>query len=300
MDTSVADVLYQLAVEKLDTRLFRGMPNDWPNKHVFGGHIVAQAMEAADLTVLDSYKVHSLHSYFLRPGIAGQHVIYDVDPIREGASFCTRRVVATQNGEAIFTASISYHKGEAGVSHQVDMADVPQPEDLSKDEDYYEKVRARQGLSNSPRPVLPFDLRSIDRMDFENPQPKSSVTGYWLKLKDKLPKESAHARHAALLAYCSDFNFMSSNLRPHALIGRSERVKMMASLDHSIWFHSQDYAVDDWIYFQTDGQWADEGRCFARGSLYTRDGRMIASAAQEALVRLNRKSEANKHLYAQD
>jgi len=281
---TVQSILDDLAIERLDNLLFRGNPNEWPNKHVFGGHVVAQAMEAATLTIDESYRLHSLHSYFLRPGIAGQPIIYDVDPIRDGRSFCTRRVVAIQNGEAIFTMSVSFHVGEEGVSHQIDMPDVPKPEDLDDDEAYYARILRAFGKQPHNKPYMPFEMRSVDRMDLENPHPKDPVTGYWFKLKEEI--EAPQAVHTRLMAYISDFAFLSSNLRPHAMIPRDPRLKTVASLDHAMWFHRDNFRVDDWVYYKTEGYWSGKGRGLARGALYARDGRLLASTAQESLLRL--------------
>lgn len=281
---SVQTILDRLAVERLDNLLFRGMPNDWPNKHVFGGHVIAQAMEAAALTVEEGFRLHSLHSYFLRPGIADQPIIYDVDPIRDGRSFCTRRVVAIQNGEAIFTIAVSFHVGEEGVAHQIDMPDVPMPEELDDDEAYYSRILRAFGKEPKNRPYMPVEMRSVDRMDLENPQPKDPVTGYWFKLKDDI--DQPQAVHARMLAYISDFAFLSSNLRPHAMIPRDPRLKTVASLDHAMWFHRDNFRVDDWVYYKTEGYWTGKGRGLARGALYARDGRLLASTSQECLLRL--------------
>jgi acyl-CoA thioesterase-2 len=282
---TVEDLINQMAVEKLDRLLFKGEPNQWPNRHVFGGHVIAQAMEAVEQTVAPEYRMHSFHSYFLRPGIAGQPIIYDVDPIRDGRSFVTRRVVAIQNGEAIFTLAASFHVGEEGFSHQIDMPEVPMPEDLDDDEAYYSK--ALRALSTGPkklRPFLPFETRAISRMNLENPQPQDPVTGYWLKLKN--PINDDMSLHRRLLAYISDFAFLSSNLRPHAMIPRDPKLKTVASLDHAMWFHRNNFRADDWIYYKTEGYWTGKGRGLARGALYSRDGRLLASTAQESLLRL--------------
>ncbi|WP_417463878.1 acyl-CoA thioesterase [Kordiimonas sp.] len=283
---TVQPIIDALAVERLDNLLFRGDPNDWPNKHVFGGHILAQAMEAATLTVEPAYKLHSLHCYFLRPGIAGQPIIYDVDPIRNGRSFVTRRVVAIQNGEAIFTISVSFHVGETGVEHQIDMPHVPMPEELEDDEAYYARVLRAFGKQPKDKPFMPFEMRSIDRMDLENPAPKSPETGYWFKLKENI--DGDQALHGRLMAYISDFAFLSANLRPHAMIPRDPRLKTVASLDHAMWFHRENFRVDDWVFYRTDGYWTGKGRGLARGALYDRSGRLLASTSQEALLRLKK------------
>jgi len=285
---TLAQFTESLAVERLDRLLFRGQPNDWPNRHVFGGHVVAQAMEAAEKTVSEDYHLHSLHGYFLRPGIAGQPIIYDVDPIRDGRSFVTRRVVALQNSEAIFTLEASFHVGEEGVSHQIDMPDVPMPEDLDDDEAYYQKILRAFGAGNKTRPFWPFETRAIDRMDLDNMKPKDPVTGYWLRLKEPIGDDQA--LHRRLLAYISDFAFLSSNLRPHAMIPRDPRLKTVASLDHAMWFHRDNFRSDDWIFYKTEGYWSGKGRGLAKGALYARDGRLIASTAQESLLRLKKET----------
>jgi len=282
--SSVQPILDTLKIERLETLLFRGAPNDWPNKHVFGGHVIAQAMEAASMTVDASFRLHSLHSYFLRPGIAGQPIIYDVDPIRDGRSFATRRVVAIQNGEAIFTLAASFHVGEEGVAHQIDMPDVTRPEDLDDDEEYYARILRAFGKQPKNKLYMPFEMRSIDRMDLENPQPKSPITGYWFKLKEKIGDDQQ--LHGRLLAYISDFAFLSANLRPHAMIPRDPKLKTVASLDHAVWFHRDNFRVDEWVFYKTEGYWSGKGRGLARGALYCTDGRLIASTAQESLLRL--------------
>lgn len=277
-----------LKVERLDTLLFRGHPNDWPNRHVFGGHVVAQAMEAATQTVEPAYKLHSLHCYFLRPGIAGQPIIYNVDPIRNGRSFVTRRVVAIQNGEAIFNIALSYHVGEEGYAHQINMgSNVPRPENLDNDEDYDARLMETYCKESPTSFYMPFEMRSIDRLDPAKPEPKDPVTGgYWFRLKGHIDDDQL--LHTRLLAYISDFSFLSSSLRPHAMTPLDSRLKTVASLDHTMWFHQENFRVDDWIYYQTEGYWSGNGRGLARGALYTEDGTLLASTSQECLLRLKK------------
>ncbi|GHF26739.1 acyl-CoA thioesterase II [Kordiimonas sediminis] len=277
--------LAKLAIEKLDTNLFRGQPNDWPNRHVFGGHVVAQAILAATETVDDHFYLHSLHCYFLRPGIAGQDLIYDVDPIRNGRSFCTRRVNAIQNGEAIFSISLSFHIKEEGLVHQPVMPVVALPDDLLDDDIYFNKLlRPKDGPPIDRKSFFPFETRALEHLDIENPEPKSSSTGFWFKLIET-PDQTV-ALNAALLAYVSDMSFLSSTLRPHGLIPRHKRLKNVASLDHSIWLHETDFDLTDWVFYQTDGEWTGNGRGLARGRIFTHDGKHIASTSQEALIRL--------------
>ncbi|WP_374763661.1 acyl-CoA thioesterase [Yunchengibacter salinarum] len=276
-----------LGVERLDRLLFRGEPNKWQGGHVYGGHVVAQALEAAGLTVDAPYRLHAMHSYFLRPGRSDMPILYDVEAMRDGRSFATRRVVAVQDGKSIFSAAFNYHVPEDGLSHQIDMPDVPPPEDLGDDETYYARIlrhlAAKTGKSQE-RPYLPFEMRSVDRMDVENLTPKDPVCGYWLKLKEPLAADGA--LHARLLAYISDFNFLSANLRPHGMVPRHPRLKTLASLDHAMWFHAHDISLNDWVYYKTEGYWTGDARGLARGAIYSRAGTLIASTAQESLLRL--------------
>ena len=163
-------------------------------------------------------------------------------------------------------------------------ARVLQPEDLDDDEAYYSRVLKAFASKGKERPFFPFETRAIKRMNIDNPVPQSPVTGYWLKLKEPIGNDQK--LHRRLLAYISDFAFLSSNLRPHAMIPRDPKLKTVASLDHAIWFHSDNFRVDDWIYYKTEGYWTGKGRGLARGALYARDGNLLASTAQESLLRL--------------
>ncbi len=288
--TNVSSIIDGLKIERLDNLLFRGNPNEWPNKHVFGGHVIAQAIEAVTETVEEGFRLHSFHSYFMRPGIAGQPIIYDVDPIRDGRSFVTRRVVAIQNGEAIFSMSASFHVGEEGLEHQIDLSDVPSPDELESDEIYYTKVLKKLGKERGPSAFLPVEMRSIDRMDLLNPEPKNPVTGYWFKTKEPIGDDQL--LHNRMLAYVSDFGLISASMRPHAIIPRDPRLKTVASLDHAMWFHRDNFRVDEWVFYKTEGYWSGKGRGLARGALYARDGRLLASTAQEGLIRLTNEEKA--------
>ncbi|MBV1900207.1 MAG: acyl-CoA thioesterase II [Kordiimonadaceae bacterium] len=285
----VQNIIDSLAIEKLEKFMFRGNPNDWPSRHVFGGHVVAQAMAAADMTVGPEQTIHSIHCYFMRPGISRQPILYDVDPIRDGRSFATRRVLAVQNGEAIFAMTVSFHVGEEGVSHQIDMPEVPGPDALADGQEYFGHIVRNAGKKTDLRELLPFEWRAVDPMDPDNLQAKSPVTGHWLRLREKTIDDPA--LHARLLGYISDFSFLSSNLRPHALVPRSDALKTVASIDHTMWLHSNDFRMDEWIYYKTEGYWAGKGRGLSRGALYTQEGRLIASTAQESLLRLTQETK---------
>ncbi len=283
----VEKTLERLEIERLDTYLFRGLPNDWPNRHVFGGHVIAQALDAADQTVPENYKLHSMHCYFLRAGQADKPIIYEVDAIRDGRSFMTRRVTAIQDSRPIFTIASNYHIPEIGINHQIDLRAVTQPEDLEDDAKYIDRMLEKAGLerANPMWTIMPFEFRSTLRVDFLERKPADPIGGHWIRLREPIG-HIGESRLGRLLAFVSDYYLISSNMRPHAMITRDPRLKTTASLDHAMWFHDNDFDLDNWIYYKTEGAWTGHGRAFARGALYHRDGRLLASTAQEGLVRL--------------
>ena len=278
-----------IQLTQLDKYLFSGQPNAWPSGHVYGGHVLAQSMEAAMNTVSDSVHFHSMHAYFLRQGKAGRPIVYEVDPIRDGGSFCTRRVVAIQDGVAIFNTSLSFHKKEEGFSHQVDNVYIDtNPDDYEDDETFYKRHLTKRGLdADKLFPSLPFILRTLDRVNPDDPQPLDPNGGTWVKLKNHHPLNTdANIR---MLCYASDFGLMSACLRPHGMLGRDPRIGQMASLDHAFYLHDDDFDCNDWLFYKTEGNWAGGARVFSRGTFYTREGKMIASTTQEGLVRPKRK-----------
>ena len=284
---SLNDMLDTLQVEQLDKLLFRANSLPMPLASVFGGQVLAQALNAATRTVEPNRRAHSLHGYFLRPGIFEQPIIYDVDPIRDGGSFTTRRVVAKQNGKAIFNCSISFQIIEEGLSHQVDLPlDVPPPESLERDCDRLERLLAEGKGEGYRRPFVmtadTIDTRSYPPRPFFDPQPSEPVAGFWFKLADRL--DDNPVTHQTMLAFVSDWSFMSTGLRPHGI--QFNRSKFQgASLDHGLWFHS-DFRTDEWLYYHMDSPRSAHARNFNRGSVYTRDGVLVASAVQEGLMRL--------------
>lgn len=295
-------ILAELKLSSLAPRVFEGYPNNWPNRHVFGGHLVAQAMEAASLTLSDNYYIHAVKADFLRPGKFDQIIKYSVIPVRESRNFQTFQITACQKDTVIFIASVSIHKREKGLNHQSEIPfSIPRPESLENDEDYYARTNPTDKSKSRNSPFSPFDVRSIDRMDQKNPQAKSGITGHWFKLKQQLVKNLAENSaensdqnapqdcpplHSRLLAYCSDYGLLSSNLRPHAITLQKTRFKTVTSLDHSIWFTGADFRIDNWIFYQTEGFWAGQGRGLAKGTLFTSSGTIIASTMQDSLLRL--------------
>jgi acyl-CoA thioesterase-2 len=281
----VLDELVQLlALEKIEENLFRGQSQDLGWGTVFGGQVLGQALSAAVQTVPTERAIHSLHAYFLRPGDVHRPIVYDVDRIRDGSSFTTRRVVAIQNGKAIFNMSASFQKSEPGFAHQDAMPEVPPPENL---------LTLQQIVAASKRPLpeifrqrataeAPFEMRPVEApTDPFSPAPQPPSRSVWLKTVDRLPDDPT--LHPYLLAYASDHHFIGTALLPHGVSFLTPGMQI-ASLDHVMWFH-QPFRVDEWLLHVMDSPAAHGSRGMARGRIFTRDGRLVASTAQEGLIR---------------
>lgn len=273
-----------LDLEQLELNLFRGR-NGRPDgrRRVFGGQVIAQALVAARRTVPLDRATHSLHGYFLLGGDPSLPTIYEVERIRDGQSFTTRRVMAIQHGKAIFTMSASFHVPEAGLSHQVAMPPVPPPEQLPDDDAWRRRILARfPHAARRDWMVMPaLEVRPAGpHMSFEGI--KAAVPdGIWMRSRTRLPDPLPI--HQAVLAYASDMSLLQAGLLPH---GRSvlEPQLQVASLDHALWFH-QPFRADDWLLFVQDSPQASAARAFCRGQFFDRAGRLVASVAQEGLVR---------------
>lgn len=273
-----------LRLEPLEHNLFRGQSRDVGGPAVFGGQVLGQALMAAARTVAVGQSVHSLHGYFLRAGDKAVPIVYDVDRIRDGASFATRRVVAIQHGQAIFHMSASFHKREGGPSHQGVMPEAPPPESLA-DDHLRERAMAdhlperRREFLQLPQPV---ELRSVNPLDPLTPEPRPAQALHWLRAPHALPDDPL--LHQALLAYASDWSLMRVAMLPHGLSFNQPGVQGV-SLDHAMWFH-RDFRFDDWLLYQSDSPSLAGARGFCRGSLWSRDGALVASVAQEGLIRV--------------
>jgi acyl-CoA thioesterase-2 len=286
MNTQLHELVELLHVEQLEHNLFRGISGDIGSPRVFGGQVLGQALMAAALTVEPERSVHSLHAYFLRPGDKQARIVYDVERIRDGGSFTTRRVVAIQHGQPIFNFAASFHVKEDGVSHQDAMPQVAPPEGLAS----LHELRRQQfdQLPAAVRAVLhaetAIDIRPCEPFDPLNPPPpgaRSAVDNSWLRASDRLPDNPV--LHQAMLAYASDFGLLQSALLPHGLSFMNGSVQGV-SLDHAMWFHDS-FRMDEWLLYATDSPAAKGARGFCRGSIYTQDGRLVASVAQEGLMR---------------
>lgn len=283
----MADVLTPLLdlleLEQLEVNLYRGLGHGGEtSRRIFGGQVVAQALAAAYRTV-EARACHSLHSYFIRPGDPSMPVIYEVDQARDGGSFTTRRVTAIQKGRQIFNLAASFHIAEDSPTHQHVIPDVPPPETLpSRNE-----ARARMADRVSPdrradflRPS-PIEVREVGEYDLLDPDPTSDINALWFRLVR--PVEASPSLHQCLLTYASDMYLLGSALRPHGQSWLTGEV-MTASLDHAIWFHGP-LNFNDWHLYAMDSPWSGGARGFNRGSIYARDGRLVASTAQEGLIR---------------
>jgi acyl-CoA thioesterase II len=287
MSTAVQTMLDVLNLEQLEVNLFRGRsPQDrW--QRVFGGQVIGQALVAASRTV-ENRPPHSLHAYFLIGGDPKVPIIYEVDRIRDGKSFTTRRVVAIQHGQAIFTLMASYHADEPGLEHQATMPNVPPPEDLPSEEQIRETILPNlpEAVQRYYRSERPIELRPVQQDRYLGKKYEDGKFNVWIKATGKLPDD--RAIHQSVLAYASDFSLLDAALVPH---GRSlfEKEFMGASLDHALWFH-RPFRADEWLLYAQESPNLIGSRGFSRGLIYTRDGALVASVAQEGLVRLRREA----------
>ncbi len=283
--SQVLDALLDLlALERIEENLFRGQSQDLGWGTVFGGQVLGQALSAAVQTVPPDRQVHSLHAYFLRPGDVKSPIVYDVDRSRDGRSFTTRRVVAIQGGRPILNMACSFQGDEPGVQHQDPMPEVPPPESLRSDRERAAALAARLPPAVRQRLTAerPFDVRSTDPDDDPfQPTPRPPRRMMWMRSASPLP--DAPALHRYLLAYVSDFGFVGSALLPHGVSWLTPGLQI-ASIDHAVWFH-QPFRCDEWLLHAMESPAAHGARGFVRGQVFTRDGRLVASTAQEGLIR---------------
>ncbi|MCF7201618.1 acyl-CoA thioesterase II [Pseudomonas oligotrophica] len=282
--TQTLDTLVNLlSLERIEENLFRGASQDLGFPQLFGGQVLGQVISAASQTVETTRHVHSLHGYFLRPGDSHEPVVYDVDRVRDGRSFTTRRVSAIQKGHIIFTGIASFQAEENGYEHQLPMPEVAGPEDLASEWELLHKLAplVPERVMEKLRRPKPIEIRPVTLQDPTNPQPLEPVRHLWFRADGTLP--SSPALHKYLLAYASDFSFIGTALQPHGVSSWSKFIQL-ASLDHAIWFH-REVKMDDWLLYSIDSPWAGNARGFVRGSIFNRAGELVASVAQEGLIR---------------
>ncbi len=287
MTSPVSELIDLLSLERLEDNLFRGQSRDIGTKYVFGGQVLGQALSAAQATMDSAGEpraAHSLHAYFLRAGDIEHPIVYNVDRTRDGGSFSVRRVTAIQHGQVIFFCAASFQQEEPGVEHQMSMPEVPKPEDLAPapaiPQEVLEKLptKVQRWLTR----MGPFEFRHIYPRDELNPSKRPPYQQVWFRLSEKVG--DAPELHRALLAYASDFHLLGTATFPHGISYYQPGVAM-ASLDHALWFH-RPFRADDWLLYAIDSPTAQNARGLARGLIYDRAGRLVASTVQEGMIRV--------------
>lgn len=279
----VAELVDLMQLERLEVNLFRGSSHDIGTERVFGGQVLAQAVLAASRTVEDRL-VHSLHGYFLRAGDHEAPIVYDVDRSRDGRSFTARRVVAIQHGRPIFTLSASFQLEQEGLEHQFEMPDTPDPDELPVTQEFSPEDMAKAPLKLQRwfNRFGPFEFRTVFDQDPLEPLPRPPFKRFWFRLRGDLGDDQR--MHRALLAYASDFHLIGTATLPHGISFFKHDVAM-ASLDHAMWFH-RPVQVNQWLLYDCDSPSASGGRGLARGLIYDRAGQLVASTAQEGMIRV--------------
>jgi acyl-CoA thioesterase-2 len=285
MSSAVADLLTILDLEELDINLFRGRSPQVGWQRVFGGQVIGQALVAATRTV-DGRPPHSMHAYFLLAGDPKVPIVYEVDRIRDGKSFTTRRVIAIQHGRAIFSMSVSFHGDEQGLDHQMPMPVVTAADALPDDAEMKERIlpqlpEAVRRYYSRPRPI---ELRPVEFGRYTGKKIEDGRFNVWFRATSRLPDDPAI--HRCVLAYASDFTLLDTALLQHQRSVFDTDI-MGASLDHALWFH-RPFRADDWLLYTQDSPNMHGARGFARGLIYTADGTLVASVAQEGLLRQRR------------
>lgn len=283
MSKTLSELVDLLALEKLEHNLFRGRSQDLGWGLVFGGQVLGQALSAAVQTLPADRVAHSIHAYFMRPGIASKPIVYDVERIREGKTFSNRRVVAIQDGRAIFSLSSSFQIPEEGFDHQTPMPTTPGPEGLANEVESWTKLKDKIPTKFHPHILAkrPIEIRAVDPVHPLSPEQKSSEHQLWFRASGTLPDNAA--LHQYMLAYASDFAFLTTAMRPHKATWLDPKMQV-ASIDHAMWFH-RPFRMDDWLLHCIDSPSAFGARGLVRGSIYNRDGLLVASTAQEGLIR---------------
>ncbi len=273
-----------LTLEKLEQGLYRGQSWDLGFRALFGGQVLGQALAAARQTIQENRVAHSFHSYFLRPGDANKPVVFDVETVRDGKSFSTRRIKAIQNGKSIFYMTASFQTPEQGLEHQqAQMPDVPQPESLESDIKYYEQFidqmppRMREAMAYH----RPIESRTVQFVDPLNPKVLAPKRYIWMKAQELLSGKVS--LNQEMLAYASDYHFLATSLQPHGISIRDKELQI-ATIDHSMWFHHP-FDFDDWLLYSTESPFTGGGRGLVRGQFFNRDGKLVASTTQEGLMR---------------
>jgi len=284
MNSTVSELIELLSLERLEDNLFRGQSRDIGTRYVFGGQVVGQALSAAQATMPEPRPAHSLHAYFLRAGDVEHPIVYHVDRTRDGGSFSVRRVTAIQHGKVIFFCAASFQEEENGAEHQPPMPQVPAPEDIRPADPLAPDVLAT--LPSKVRRWLdragPFEFRQVHPRNELEPERQPPFNHVWFRLSERVGDGAE--LHRALLAYASDFHLLGTTTFPHGISYYQPNVQM-ASLDHALWFH-RPFRADEWLLYSIDSPSAQGSRGLARGQIFSRDGRLVASTAQEGMIRV--------------
>ena len=290
MPSPVSELIDLLSLERLEDNLFRGQSRDIGTKYVFGGQVLGQALSAANATLESARNAHSLHAYFLKAGDIEHPIVYQVDRTRDGGSFSVRRVTAIQHGKPIFFLAASFQKDEPGGEHQLSMPEVPKPEDIEPSPSVPAHVLAKLPIKVQRwlSRMGPFEFRHVYPRDELNPPKRPPFQQVWFRLGERVG--DAPELHRALLAYASDFHLLGTATFPHGISYYQPNVQM-ASLDHALWFH-RPFRADEWLLYSIDSPSAQGARGLARGLIFDRNGRLVASTAQEGLIRVTADSLA--------
>ena len=285
MSYALGELLQLLDLEPLEHNIYRGQNRDIGSGRVYGGQVLAQALVAARRTIEEERTAHSLHGYFILPGDIHAPIVYFVDRLRDGKSFTTRQVTAIQHGRAIFNMSASFQVAEDdGPDHQAEMPEVPPPEELPRELDLIRGMADRipeplRAVYTQDRPI---DFRPVSPVDPFQPERRAPAKHVWFRADGEVPGDTL--AHQATLAYASDYGLLGTALLPHGLSFQMRKLQA-ATLDHALWLH-RPFRADEWLLYSTDAPSASGARGFTRGSIFTRDGRLVASTAQEGLLRV--------------
>lgn len=283
MSQVLQELLNLLTLEEIEQGIYRGQSQDLGFRQVFGGQVMGQALSAAKLTLPEGRYVNSLHSYFLRPGDASKPIVYDVENIRDGKSFSTRRISAIQYGKPIFYMTASFQGDEEGVSHQAAMPAVPAPEELKSSLEFYQEhaTLIPESLRSKFTREMPIEMRPVNFQNPFSPQVTEPVRNVWFKANGSMPDD--RRIHNYLLAYASDFEFLPTALQPHGLSFMHPNMQV-ATIDHAMWFH-RPFRMDEWMLYSVDSPSASNGRGLVRGQFFNRNGELVASTIQEGVMR---------------
>jgi len=281
---AIAELLALLDLEQIEENLYRGQSGSVGWRRVYGGQVLAQALVAGIRSVVAERFVHSLHGYFILPGDLKIPIVYEVENLRDGGSFSTRRVKAIQHGRVIFVMVASFHKNEAGLDHAAAMPDVPGPHELENARELFsgKMVDLPQSMQQFWKRFLPIEFRPVDISRYLDRSRREAAQQIWFKAVDKLP--DAAEVHAGILAYASDFALLETALAPHGKLLSDPDVRL-ASLDHALWLH-RPVRVDEWLLYSLDSPSTSGARGFCRGQIFKEDGTLVASTAQEGLMRI--------------